>query len=71
MAELSAVANHEKMLPRNYISKDGFGITTACRRYLAPLIVGEAYPPYEKGLPKYVVLKNRPVKKKLKSEFKL
>jgi 6-phosphofructokinase len=71
MAELSAVANHEKMLPRNYISKDGFGITTACRRYLAPLIVGEAYPPYEKGLPKYVVLKNRAVKKKLKSGFKL
>jgi len=71
MADLSDVANHEKMLPRNYITKDGYGITAACRRYLAPLIVGEAYPPYEKGLPEYVTLKNKPVKKKLKTEFKL
>ena len=71
MAKLSDVANHEKMLPRNYITPDGFGITAACRRYLAPLINGEAYPPYEKGMPKYVTLKNKPVKKKLKTEFKL
>lgn len=71
MANLADVANHEKMLPRNYISKDGFGITAACRRYLAPLIVGEAYPPYKNGLPDYVTLKNKPVKKKLKAQFKL
>jgi ATP-dependent phosphofructokinase / diphosphate-dependent phosphofructokinase len=71
MANLADVANHEKMLPRNYISKDGFGITAACRRYLAPLIVGEAYPPYKNGLPDYVSLKNKPVKKKLKAQFKL
>jgi 6-phosphofructokinase 1 len=71
MANLADVANHEKMLPRNYISKDGFGITAACRRYLAPLIVGEAYPPYKNGLPEYVTLKNKPVKKKLKAQFKL
>lgn len=71
MANLADVANHEKMLPRNYISKDGFGITAACRRYLAPLIVGEAYPPYKNGLPDYVSLKNKPVKKKLKAQFRL
>lgn len=71
MANLNDVANHEKMLPRNYITKDGFGITAACRLYLAPLIVGEAYPPYDKGLPKYVTLKNKPVKKKLKTKFRL
>ena len=71
MAHLTDVANHEKMLPKNFITKDGFGITAVCRRYLAPLIVGEAYPPYEKGMPKYVTLKNKPVKKKLKTEFKL
>ncbi len=71
MAKLSDVANHEKMLPRNYITKDGHGITTACRNYLAPLITGEAYPPYEKGLPKYVTLRNKPVKKKLKTAFKV
>ena len=71
MANLVDVANHEKMLPRNYISQDGFGITAACRRYLAPLIVGEAYPPYKNGLPQYVTLKNKPVKKKLKAQFKV
>ncbi len=57
-ARLSRVANREKMLPKRYISKDGFGITAAARRYLEPLIHGEAYPPYDKrGLPKYVQLK--------------
>ncbi|MGH8120428.1 MAG: 6-phosphofructokinase [Gammaproteobacteria bacterium] len=71
MANLKDVANHEKMLPRSYITPDGFGITSACRRYIAPLIQGEAYPPYEKGMPQYVTLKNIPVKKKLKMEFKL
>lgn len=50
-APLSAVANKEKLLPPDFISADGFGITEAARRYLAPLIVGEAYPPYKCGLP--------------------
>jgi 6-phosphofructokinase 1 len=69
MASLDQVANVEKMLPRDYITADGFGITAKGRRYLAPLIQGEDYPPYEGGLPKYVVLKNKPVKKKLKKPF--
>ncbi len=69
MAPLEKVANVEKMLPRDYITPDGFHITAKGRRYLAPLIVGEDYPPYENGLPKYVVLKNRPVRRKLKSTF--
>ena len=66
-APLAEVANREKILPRNYITTDGFGITAACRRYLAPLIRGEAYPPYADGLPKYVVLRNASVRKKLPS----
>lgn len=54
IAELKDLANVEKMLPREYITEDGFGITQACRRYLQPLIQGEAYPPYlENGLPDY------------------
>ena len=69
MASLDQVANVEKMLPRDYITADGFGITAKGRKYLAPLIQGEDYPPYEGGLPKYVVLKNKPVKKKLKKAF--
>lgn len=66
---LSRVANREKMMPRRYISSDGFGITALCRRYLEPLIGGEDYPPYQGGLPKYAVLKNVGVPKKLSSGF--
>ena len=68
-APLSRIANKEKMLPKRYISKDGFGITPACRRYLEPLIRGEDYPPYINGLPNYVSLKNAPVKALLKRKF--
>ncbi len=65
-ADLAKVANREKMMPRRYISTDGFGITAAARRYLEPLIRGEDYPPYARdGLPKYVRLKNSLVPKKL------
>ena len=70
-AKLEDVANVEKMMPKDFITDDGFGITDACRRYLLPLIEGEDYPPYENGLPKYVTLKNKPVKKILNTEFKL
>jgi len=70
-AKLSKVANVEKMMPKTFISKDGFGITKKCRDYLEPLMRGEDYPPYGKdGMPKYVQLKNVAVKKKL-PEFKL
>lgn len=65
-AKLEDIANHEKTMPANFLRKDGFGITAAARRYLEPLIRGEAPPPYGKdGLPKYVSLKNVAVKKKL------
>ncbi|ODT67872.1 MAG: 6-phosphofructokinase [Nitrosomonadales bacterium SCN 54-20] len=65
MAQLSQVANVEKMMPENFITEDGFGITDLCREYLAPLIEGEDYPPYKGGLPDYVRLKNVAVPKKL------
>ena len=55
---LEQVANREKMMPREFITEDGFGITEACRRYLEPLIVGEDYPPYLDGLPRYGGLRN-------------
>jgi ATP-dependent phosphofructokinase / diphosphate-dependent phosphofructokinase len=65
-APLSKIANHEKTMPANFIRKDGFGITTAARRYMEPLIRGEAPPPYgPDGLPKYVALKQALIKKKL------
>ena len=62
---LSKVANQEKAMPKEYIDEDGMGITEACKRYLAPLIQGEAYPEYLHGLPDYVRLKNQLVTKKL------
>lgn len=65
-AALSKLANREKKVPRKFITRDGFGITEPCRRYLRPLIQGEAYPPYKDGLPRYVTLKNQLVAKKLK-----
>jgi 6-phosphofructokinase len=70
-AALEDVANVEKKMPKSFISKDGFGITDDCRRYLSPLISGEDYPPYENGMPVYVTLKNQIVGKKLKDEFKI
>ena len=69
LAKLDEVANQEKMLPRDYITPDGFHITAKARRYLSPLVRGEDYPPYKEGLPQYVTLKNAPVKKKLSSTF--
>ncbi len=66
MAPLSKVANVEKMMPTDFITKDGYGITKKCRTYLEPLIKGEDYPPYKNGMPQYIRLKNVSVKKKLK-----
>ena len=65
-AKLSDVANREKMMPRSFISRDGFHITSAARDYFAPLIAGEDYPPYRNGLPRYARLKRVLEKKKLK-----
>jgi 6-phosphofructokinase 1 len=70
-ADLKDIANREKMMPRDFISADGFHITAQCRRYLLPLIAGEDYPPYRNGLPAYVKLKNLAVPKKLGTEFKV
>ncbi len=67
--KLEDVANVEKVLPPEFINADGFGITDACRDYLRPLIVGESYPPYKNGLPDYPVLENKPLAKKLGTDF--
>ena len=67
-APLSEVANIEEMMPSHYISEDGFSITDACRTYLEPLIEGESYPTYSKGLPDYVRLKKNLIDKKLEAD---
>ena len=68
-APLSAVANQEKLLPPEFISADGFGVTEAALRYLAPLIEGEAFPPFKNGLPDYVRLQNVVTPKKVTRKF--
>ena len=70
-APLTDVANMEKMMPRDFITEDGFGITQEARDYLQPLIMGEDYPPYKNGIPEYTTLKNSLVAKKLGATFSL
>lgn len=65
VGELKDIANVEKKMPHEYITEDGYGITPACREYLQPLIEGEDYPPYENGMPKYVMFKHQLIAKKL------
>ena len=67
---LSKVANIEKKMPRNFISKDGFGITQSCKNYLSPLIQGEAWAPFENGVIQTASLKNKLIRKKLRN-FKI
>jgi 6-phosphofructokinase 1 len=64
-APLEQVANREKMMPKSFISKDGFGITAAARRYLAPLIAGEAATVWRDGLPVVAQLKLKLTRKRL------
>ena len=68
---LEKVANREKTMPKSFLTRDGFGVTQACRSYLVPLIRGEDPPPFRDGLPRYVKLKNRPVARKLSASFKI
>ncbi len=69
MVPLADVANQERKLPRDHITSDGFGITEKCLSYLRPLISGEDFPPYKRGLPDYARLKNIAVPKKLNTGF--
>lgn len=69
-ASLQKIANHERNMPRDFISEDGMGITKKCYDYILPLIQGEDFPPFKDGLPVYEELKLKLVEKKL-APFKL
>ncbi|KFN42463.1 6-phosphofructokinase [Arenimonas oryziterrae] len=63
---LRNIANAEKKMPAGFIGKDGYSITAACRRYLEPLVRGEAAMPYAAdGLPKHALLKHTMIGKRL------
>ncbi|HNC69550.1 MAG TPA: diphosphate--fructose-6-phosphate 1-phosphotransferase, partial [Pseudomonadales bacterium] len=68
-APLAQVANVERKLPRDFITRDGFGITDKARAHLTPLIEGEDYPAYDRGIPVYARLKLQPVERKLRRRF--
>lgn len=70
-APLEQIANVEKMMPRDFITRDGFGITDKGRTYFEPLIQGEDYPPYKNGIPQYARLKKVMAEKKIKKSFKV
>lgn len=57
-APLTDIANRERKLPASFITGDNYFITQECRRYLQPLIEGENFPPYARGLPRAATLKN-------------
>jgi len=62
---LAEVANVEARMPAEFIDESGFFVTEACLRYLRPLIAGEDYPPYRKGLPDYARLRGERVTPRL------
>ena len=67
-ANLSVVANGEKYLPRDFMNRAGNHISQKCRKYVTPLLRGEA--PIDigpDGLPEYVRFRRFPVEKKTKS----
>ena len=55
-ADISGIANGVKQVPAEYINANGNGVTDACIRYLAPLIIGETTPVYENGIPKHIII---------------
>ena len=64
-ALLSKIANLEKKLPKAFIGKNGMDVTSKAINYFSPLIEGESFPHFKKGIPEIKKLKLIEVKKKL------
>ena len=62
-APLNKIANVEKKLPANFISKDGFSLTSKAKAYFQPLVEGDSDP---KRIMSYKAGKMHMVQKKLK-----
>ncbi|MCG3177875.1 MAG: Pyrophosphate--fructose 6-phosphate 1-phosphotransferase [Phycisphaerae bacterium] len=62
LADLSVVANGEKMVPREFINAAGNGVTEAFKAYLRPLVAGEAKVKVgDDGLPVFTRFARRPI----------
>jgi len=67
LAPLSEIANGVKEIPSDWISEDGVSMTAKFIKYAQPLIMGEVEVPHENGVPGYVRLSKRRVRKVLDS----
>jgi len=65
LQDLSDIANAVHLIPRDWVSEDGFLPNEKFVEYARPLIEGEVKPPIENGLPKYVILEKSRVDKTL------
>lgn len=50
---LSNIAGKVKLLPQSFIRDDALYVSKQCITHLAPLIQGEAFPPFQYGIPLY------------------
>lgn len=69
-APVGAIMNREKRLPRGFMTPDGWRLTARARRYLEPLIRGEAWPPFANGLPVHTHLKLKSLPCRLESTWR-
>jgi len=65
LAPLSEIANGVKEIPSDWISEDGVSMTAKFIKYAQPLIMGEVEVPFDNGVPAYVRLSKRRVRKVL------
>ena len=54
-----------KEIPEDWISEDGVSMTAKFIKYAQPLVMGEVEVPFENGVPAYVRLSKRRVRKVL------
>jgi 6-phosphofructokinase 1 len=62
---LGDIANVENMIPRDWISADGFLPNKKLADYARPLVEGTVRVPTQNGLPKFITLKKKLIAKKL------
>ena len=57
--DVHRIANNEKVVPRNWINKEGNNVTVEFTNYIQPLIQGDYQPFMVNGLPQHLVLKRK------------
>ncbi|MCM1027820.1 MAG: 6-phosphofructokinase [Roseburia sp.] len=57
--DVHRIANNEKLVPRNWINREGNYVTEEFINYVEPLILGDYQPFMVNGLPQHLVLKRK------------